>query len=359
MPVMQQAVQHGGEPVPQLEPGPAGGVPLIGGDRGRFGHVPPHLRAEPVKLRDQVRVRLVGRHVDEHVPRAVGAPEVEPGDIGDARYRELGSGGFDVVCQFIAFTPEQITRDVELFSGGAAQYIFISSASVYQKPPRHYVITEETPAVNPYWRYSQDKIACEAAVKAARGLKWTIVRPSHTVRTMLPTVFNEGDALAHRLLAGKPVIVAGDGATPWTLTRCADFAVPFVLLFGKSAALGETFHITSDNAYIWNDITNTIATGLGVRADIVHVPTDKLIRYLPDSEGPLMGDKTWAALFDNSKVKAVAGDFDCVKDLAEVLAEPIASFKARLKKDGPKTSEWDQPMDRIAREQRSLGASTV
>ena len=279
------------------------------------------------------------------------------GDIGDARYRELGRSGFDVVCQFIAFTPEQVVRDIEVFSGGAAQYVFISSASVYQKPPRNYVITEKTPAVNPYWRYSQDKIACEAALQTARGLRWTIVRPSHTVRSMLPTVFNEGDALAHRLLAGRPVIVAGDGATPWTLTRCADFAVPFVRLFGNGAALGEIFHITSDNAYTWNDITNAIASGLGVKADIVHVPTDTLIRYLPDTEGPLMGDKTWAALFDNTKVKAVAGEFDCVKDLDEVLAEPIASFKARLKSEGPKTSAWDAPMDRIAREQRSLGAS--
>ena len=280
------------------------------------------------------------------------------GDIGDARYRELGSGGFDVVCQFIAFTPEQITRDVELFSGGGAQYIFISSASVYQKPPRHYVITEKTPAVNPYWPYSQNKIACEAALKAARGLTWTIIRPSHTVRTMLPTIFNEGDALAHRLLAAKPVIVAGDGATPWTLTRCADFAVPFVRLFGAGAALGETFHITSDNAYTWNDITNAIAAGLGVKADIAHVPTDTLIRYHRDWEGPLMGDKTWAALFDNTKVKSVVGDFPCVKDLGEVLAEPIASFKARLKSEGSKTTDRDALMDRIAREQRSLGAST-
>ena len=279
------------------------------------------------------------------------------GDIGDPRYRELGRGGFDVVCQFIAFTPDEIVRDLEVFSGGAAQYIFISSASVYQKPPRHYLITEKTPAVNPYWPYSQNKIACEAALKTARDLTWTIVRPSHTVRTNLPTVFNEGDALAHRLLAGKPVIVAGDGATPWTLTRCADFAVPFVRLFGKSAASGEIFHITSDNAYAWNDITNAIATGLGVKADIVHVPTDTLIRYLPDSEGPLMGDKTWAALFDNTKVKKVVGDFDCVKDLDQVLAEPIASFKARLKSEGPKTSDRDALMDRIAREQRSLGAS--
>jgi nucleoside-diphosphate-sugar epimerase len=280
------------------------------------------------------------------------------GDIGDPRYRELGRAGFDVVCQFIAFTPDEIVRDLEVFSGGAAQYIFISSASVYQKPPRCYLITEKTPAVNPYWPYSQNKIACEAALKTARDLTWTIVRPSHTVRTNLPTVFNEGDALAHRLLAGKPVIVAGDGATPWTLTRCADFAVPFVRLFGNSAALGETFHITSDNAYTWNDITNAIATGLGVKADIVHVATDTLIRYLPDLEGPLMGDKTWAALFDNTKVKKVAGDFECVKDLNEVLAEPIASFKARLKSGGPKTSDQDAIMDRIAREQRSLGGST-
>lgn len=279
------------------------------------------------------------------------------GELGDARYRELGRGGFDVVCQFIAYTADQVATDIDLFSRGA-QYIFISSASVYQKPPRHYVITEKTPAVNPYWLYSQNKIACEAALNAARGPKWTIVRPSHTVRTMLPTVFNEGDALAHRLLEGKPVIVAGDGATPWTLTRCADFAVPFVGLFGKSAAFGETFHITSDNAYTWNDITNAIAAGLGVKADIVHVPTDTLIRYLPDWEGPLMGDKTWAALFDNTKVKGVAGDFHCAKDLGDVLAEPISSFKARLKSEGSKTSDRDALMDRIAREQRSLGAST-
>ena len=123
-------------------------------------------------------------------------------------------------------------------------------------------------------------------------------------------------------------------------------------------AHGEDFHITSDNAYTWDDIYKTIAAGLGVSADIVHVPTDTLVRYHPDWEGPLRGDKTWAALFDNAKVKKVVGDFDSVKDLNEVLAEPIASFKARLKSGGPRTSERDAIMDRIAREQRSLGGST-
>jgi nucleoside-diphosphate-sugar epimerase len=279
------------------------------------------------------------------------------GDIKDgAAYRALGKGGFDVVCQFIAFAPAQLADDIAAFSGGVGQYIFISSASVYEKPPRGFVTTEKTPTVNPYWRYSQDKIACEAMLKAEHGLSWTIVRPSHTVRTMLPTMVNEGDAIAHRMLAGKPVIVAGDGATPWTLTRCTDFAKPFVGLFGKQEARGEDFHITSDNAYTWDDIYKTIAAGLGVKADIAHVPTETLIRYLPDWEGPLMGDKTWTALFDNSKVKSVVGDFTCEKDLSEVLREPIASAKARIKASGPKMSANDALIDRIAQEQRALGA---
>jgi len=158
------------------------------------------------------------------------------------------------------------------------------------------VITEKTPTVNPYWKYSQNKIACESLLKASSGLPWTIVRPSHTVRSMLPTMFNEGDSVGHRMLARKPVIVAGDGTTPWTLTRCADFAAPFVKLFGVTEALGEDFHITSDSAYTWNDIYGTIAEGLGAKADIVHVPTDTLVRYHPEWEGPLMGDKTWSAL---------------------------------------------------------------
>ena len=167
------------------------------------------------------------------------------------------------------------------------QYIFISSASVYEKPARHYVITEKTPTVNPYWEYSQRKIACEALLKAQTALPWTIVRPSHTVRTGLPTMLNEGDIVGHRMLAGRPVIVTGDGTSPWTLTRSADFAVPFVGLFGKPGALGEDFHITSDRGYTWDAIYTAIARGLGVKAEIVHVPTDTLVRYHPAWEGPL------------------------------------------------------------------------
>lgn len=279
------------------------------------------------------------------------------GDMNDEEsYGKLADEKFGVVCQFIAFTPEQVTRDIAIFSGNTKQYIFISSASVYEKPPSHYVITEETPAVNPYWHYSQQKIACEDLLKASTNLPWTIMRPSHTVRTGLPSMMGEGDHLGHRLLAGKPVLIAGDGATPWTLTRPMDFAKPFVGLFGKPAALGEIFHITSDRGYTWDDIYKTIAAGLGVEANIVHVPTDTLIRYNSEWEGPLTGDKAWTALFDNSKVKRVAGDFTCSEDLAEILAEPIAHFKQRLEADGPQTSALDPLLDRIASEQSALGS---
>jgi nucleoside-diphosphate-sugar epimerase len=218
------------------------------------------------------------------------------------------------------------------------------------------VITERTPTVNPYWVYSQRKIACEKLVKEARGLHWTIVRPSHTVRTGLPTMMNEGDIVGHRMIAGKKVLVSGDGTTPWTLTRSADLAKPFVKLLGNAKALSEDFHITSDRAYTWNAIYETIAAGLGVKADIVHVTTDTLVKFHPDWEGPLMGDKTWAALFDNSKVKRVAGDFTCAEDLKEVLADSIANFKRRLQASGPQTAPLDELMDRIGAAQSALGA---
>jgi len=270
-------------------------------------------------------------------------------------YARLGEQRYDVVCQFMAFTPDQMAQDIATFAGKVGQYIFISSASVYEKPARHYIITEETPAVNPYWKYSQDKIACEELLRQARGLDWTIVRPSHTVRTGLPTMMNEGDVIARRMLAGKPVLVAGDGTSPWTLTRSADLAVPFVRLFGNKAALGETFHITSDRGYGWDQIYRAIGAGLGVEPKIVHVPTDTLVRYHPAWEGPLLGDKTWAALFDNSKVKRVAGDFTCETDLAKILAEPIRYFKQRQAAKTPYNTDNDAVIDRIIADQMKLG----
>jgi nucleoside-diphosphate-sugar epimerase len=192
-------------------------------------------------------------------------------------------------------------------------------------------------------------------LKAEKTLPWTIVRPSHTVRTGLPTMVGPGDELAARMLAGRPVLVAGDGETPWTLTRSVDLAQPFIGLWGKKDAIGEDFHITGDRGFTWNDIYSTIAKGFGVEAKIVHVPTDTLVRYHHDWEGQLTGDKSRAALFDNSKVKRVAGDFTCSENLVEILAEPVANTKARLAGKPAKEGDLDGLMDRIAASQAALG----
>lgn len=300
------------------------------------------------------KVTVFNRGVrDEKLPRKV---KTIAGDMKDKKaYAKLGKTKWDVVAQFMVFTPEQMQLDLDTFTGNTAQFIFISSASVYEKPPSHYVITEKTPAVNPYWPYSQAKIACEELLQKQKKLPWTIVRPSHTVRTGLPTMTNEGDMIGHRLLAGKPVLVAGDGATPWTLTRSEDFAVPFLGLLGNKKALGEIFHITGDKGFTWDEIYKAIAKGLGVEAKIVHVPTDTLCRYKPDWDGPLLGDKTWTALFDNKKVKRVAGKFTCSEDLDVILAQPIAYFKKRLAEKGTPLHELDALHDRIAAEQLALG----
>lgn len=278
------------------------------------------------------------------------------GDMGDAQsYARLAETDWDVVCQFMVFTPEQMQRDIETFTGRTRQYIFISSASVYKKHPYAYMTSEATtPAINPYWPYSQAKIACENLMKGS-DLPWVNVRPSHTTRTGLPTMLNEGDSVALRMLAGKPVLVAGDGTAIWTLTRSEDFAKPFVKLFGNPASMREDFHITGDVGFTWDAIYMSIARGLGVEANICHVPTETLIRYKPDWIGPLLGDKTWTTLFDNSKIKRVAGDFTCETDLDKILSEPVRFLKQRLASGAPVNQDLDPLIDRITAEQSALG----
>jgi nucleoside-diphosphate-sugar epimerase len=292
---------------------------------------------------------------DEKLPKGVTSIV---GDMKDPKsYAQLGEKKWDVVNQFMVFTPEQMKQDIKTFSGKVGQYIFISSASVYQKHPFAYMTSEKTtPAVNPYWPYSQAKIACEKLMKAAKNLPWTNVRPSHTTRTGLPTMLNEGDSVALRMLAGKPVIVAGDGTAIWTVTRSKDFAKPYVNLFGKKKAIGEDFHITGDVGFTWDAIYMSIAKGLGVEAKIVHVPTDTLIKYKPDWIGPLLGDKTYTTLFDNSKVKKVAGYFKCETDLDKILVECLRHLKKRLDAKVPVNQELDPLIDRIVAEQVALGA---
>ena len=217
----------------------------------------------------------------------------------------LANHSFDVVVDFIAFTPEHIAADLALFRGRCGQYVFISSASAYQTPPAHLPVTESTPLDNPFWAYSRDKIACEEALLAAYRrdkFPFTVVRPSHTYdRTLLPC--HGGYTVIHRMRQGKPVIVHGDGTSLWTLTHHEDFARAFVGLLGHAGAIGDTFHITSDEWLSWNQIHHLLAQAAGVEAKLVHLPSSVIAAHDPAWGPSLLGDKTHSMIFDNSKVK--------------------------------------------------------
>jgi nucleoside-diphosphate-sugar epimerase len=278
------------------------------------------------------------------------------GEVGPADgYKNLGGRRFDVVCQYRAFLADQVQRDIDTFTGNTGQYVFISSASAYQKPARHYIITERTPLENPWWQYSRDKIACEKLVRGQSKMPWTIVRPSHTVRTGMPIQIGNADAAIRRMMAGKPVVVAGDGTSLWTLTRCVDYAVPFVRLLGNSRALNDDFQITNDRSFTWDQIHSAIGRAFGVEAIHAHVPSDTLIRYNKEWEGPLLGDKSWSVIFDNSKVKLVAGDFTCADDLDTILADSVMHARNRLQSPAPPPTAEDALFDRIVAEQGALG----
>jgi nucleoside-diphosphate-sugar epimerase len=221
---------------------------------------------------------------------------------------------FDSVVDWVAFTPEHVSTDIDLFRGRTGQYVFISTASAYQTPPSRLPVTESTPLRNPFWQYSRDKIACEdLLVRAYRdeGFPATIVRPSHTYdKTKVP--LSGGWTALERMLAGKPVIVHGDGTSLWTVTHHDDFARGFVPLLGHPRTLGEAFHITSDDFLTWDQITHALASALGVTAQIVHVPSDAIAAADPDWGAGLLGDKTHSLVFDNSKLRSLVPGWHAV-----------------------------------------------
>jgi nucleoside-diphosphate-sugar epimerase len=227
----------------------------------------------------------------------------EPGSVLQA-IKDLE---FDSVTDWVAFTPDQVRTDLELFGGRTGQYVFISSASAYQTPPARMPVTESTPLRNPFLQYSRDKIACEDLLVAAyrdRGFPATIVRPSHTYdQTLVP--FKGGWTVLGRMLAGKPVIVHGDGTSLWTMTHHDDFARAFVPLLGHPRTFGEAIQITSDDVLTWNQIADTLAAALGVTARVVHVPSDAIAAAEPEWGAGLLGDKAHSMVFDNTKIRSL------------------------------------------------------
>ncbi len=245
--------------------------------------------------------------------RSLVADVHRPDDVRAA----LGDMRFDAVVDWIAYTPEDIERDLDLFKGQIGQFVFISSASAYQKPPRHYLITEETPLENPYWQYSRDKIACEQCLMRAyeeEGFPVTIVRPSLTYDPNFPIAIGGWGCytLADRLLNDREIIVHGDGSSLWVVTHAEDFGRGFLGLLGEPQAIGDVFHITSDEVLTWNQIYETIAEALGVEAKMVHIPSDFIVSVEPELNGTLLGDKTWSAVFDNSKIKSLVTNYKAV-----------------------------------------------
>ncbi len=272
---------------------------------------------------------------------------------------------FDTVCDFIGFVPEQLERDYRIFKGKTRQFMYISSASAYQKPLASPIITESTSLMNPYWEYSRNKIACEELLTKLyreEGFPITVIRPSHTYdeRNLPLGVHGPRGSfqVLKRMMEGKPVIVQGDGTSLWTVTHNTDFAKAFVGLMGNTHAIGETFHITSDEHLTWNQIYQIIADILGVPFKPYHVSS----RFLADVshfdyEGSLIGDKSNSVIFDNSKVKRVVPEFVATtrfdqgarKTVEHILSHP------ELQVEDPEFDAWcDSVIDALERAKKSI-----
>jgi len=258
---------------------------------------------------------------------------------------------FDSVVDWIAYTPEDIERDIRLFSENTAQFIFISSASAYQKPPAHYLVTETAPLDNPFWEYSRNKIACEERLlreQGERGFPATIVRPSLTYGpSQIPLCVNSWlhpYTAIDRMKRGRPVIVPGDGTSLWVMTWNEDFAVGFCALMGHKKAVGEAFHITSDEVLTWNQIYRQAAQAAGVEPRLVHVPSDLIARHDPEAVGSLLGDKSHSLVFDNTKIKSFAPAFAPAVPWSEGVRRAIAWHEAEEERrtiDAEANRTWD------------------
>jgi len=268
-------------------------------------------------------------------------------DIDSAR-RALGSLEFDAVVNWVAFTPQHIETDLMLFRGRTDQYVFISSASVYQTPPANLPVAESAMLDNPIWQYSRDKIACEERlVRAYREERFpmTIVRPSHTYDcTLLPP--EGGWTVIERMRQGRPVVVHGDGSSLWTLTHHGDFAKGLVGLLALDRAIGETFHITSDEWLTWDQIHQILARAAGAEARLIHVPSDVIIRYDRTWGESLLADKTHSMIFDNAKIRRFVPDFTCTVPFSRGAEEIVAWHDADPARRVI-NAEFDATMDRI------------
>jgi nucleoside-diphosphate-sugar epimerase len=301
-----------------------------------------------------IDLTILNRAISTKYPVPKGA-RLLVGDIHadpDQQAKLLKGSRFDAVVDWIAFTPADIERDLALFGGQTDQFVFISSASAYQKPPGHYLITEETPLENPFWEYSRNKIACEKLLMTEydqHGFPVTIIRPSLTYGpSQIPLCggsWQHPYTVIDRMKRGQKIIVPGDGTSLWVVTWNGDFAKGLVGLLGRQDTIGEAFQITSDEVLTWNQIFHQTGQALGVELQIVHVPSDLIATYNPAMVGDLIGDKSNSVVFDNSKIKRFVKDFVCDVPWAEGVRRALAWFEAdpsRQTIDAAMNQTWDR-----------------
>jgi nucleoside-diphosphate-sugar epimerase len=299
-----------------------------------------------------IDVTLLNRgHHAARPPAGANALTVDIENSAEAS-QALGGARFDAVVDWVAFEPAHVERDIALFRGRTRQYIFISSASAYQKPAAHYLITESTPLANPYWSYSRQKIACEDRLMRAYredGFPITIVRPSLTYGdSQIPLAINSwarSYTIVDRMRRGKKVIVPGDGSSLWVITHNSDFAKGLVGLLAREQALGHAFHITSDEVMCWDQWYRLTAEAAGVEPQLVHIPSDLIAACVPEMRGGLLGDKAVSVVFDNTKIKRLVPDYCATVPFTQGIRRTMAWFDAdpaRRQIDDEANSLWDR-----------------
>jgi nucleoside-diphosphate-sugar epimerase len=298
-----------------------------------------------------------GRRAAE-APAGVRTIQVDIEDAAAVR-GALAGQRFDAVVDWIAFEPAQVERDIALFGGATGHYIFISSASAYQKPVSHYLITESTPLANPYWSYSQNKIACEDRLLREyreNGFPVTIVRPSLTYGdtqvTLAVNSWYKSFTAVDRMRRGQKVIVPGDGSSLWVITHNTDFAKGLVGLLGHAQAIGHAFHITSDEVMCWDQWYRLVAEAAGVEPRIVHIPSDLIGACFPDMHAGLVGDKSASVVFDNTKIKRFVPDYCATVPFRQGIRRTMAWFDAdpaRKQIDDEANARWDKLIDAYER----------
>ena len=297
---------------------------------------------------------ILNRSISKKYPVPEGATVLQADIYRDeTRLATLLAGHhFDAVVDYIAYTVNDIERDLRLFRGKTDQFVFISSASAYQKPVTNYVITERTPLENPFWEYSRNKIACEDRLLFAyleEGFPITILRPSHTYGlSQIPLCVSSWQhpwTVIDRMKRGQKVIIPGDGTSLWVLTWNADFAKGLVGLLGNKKAIGEAFQITSDQVLSWDQIHLEAYRALDLEPNVIHIPSDLIAVYHPDSLGSLIGDKSNSEVFDNSKIKRFVPDYSCEVTWSEGIRRSLAWFEAHPEFqtiDHEMNSIWDE-----------------